>query len=107
MSGGGFRCLAIETATDAPAVAACNGDRVAEQRFGGARQTQDIFTHVDAVLAEVGRPPRPWLSVPDCPSVRSRVSRRWPWERQSQPAGTWSPRPSMPAWARSMSGCTG
>ncbi|MGI9331466.1 MAG: tRNA (adenosine(37)-N6)-threonylcarbamoyltransferase complex dimerization subunit type 1 TsaB [Gammaproteobacteria bacterium] len=47
-----FRCLAIDTATEQPAVAACNGEQIAASQFGGARETEQIFSHVRHVLAE-------------------------------------------------------
>lgn len=47
-----FRCLAIDTATEQPTVAACHGEKIAASKFGGARETEQIFTHVRHVLAE-------------------------------------------------------
>jgi tRNA threonylcarbamoyladenosine biosynthesis protein TsaB len=49
-----FRCLAIDTSTDQPNVAACHGERTAGRVIGSAGRTEGIFTDVDAVLATVG-----------------------------------------------------
>jgi len=50
-----FRCLAIDTATEQPSVAACHGEKFASRQFGGARETEQIFTHVQHVLAQTGQ----------------------------------------------------
>ena len=47
-----FRCLAIDTSTEQPSVAACQGEKIATRQFGGARETEQIFTHVRHVLTE-------------------------------------------------------
>ena len=47
-----FRCLAIDTSTEQPSVAACQGEKNSARQFGGARETEQIFTHVRHVLTE-------------------------------------------------------
>jgi len=60
-----FRCLAIDTATEQPSVAACGAGKTAARQFGGARETEQIFTHVRAVLEETDQE----LSELDCIAI--------------------------------------
>lgn len=50
----GFCCLAIDTASDTPTVAACRGDNVAERQVDEGGRTEQIFRYVDEVLAATG-----------------------------------------------------
>lgn len=52
MSLAGFSCLAIDTASDAPSVAACRGDTVAARELDDGGRTEQIYRYVDEVLAE-------------------------------------------------------
>ena len=61
----GFRCLAIDTASDAPNVAACNGELIATRAVDEGGRTEQIFRLVDAVLAETGLE----LGMLDCVAV--------------------------------------
>lgn len=54
MTGAGFRCLAIDTASDLPNVAACDGEaRSSRSMAGDDGRTERIFGVVDEVLAEL------------------------------------------------------
>jgi tRNA threonylcarbamoyladenosine biosynthesis protein TsaB len=49
-----FRCLAIDTSTDTPNVAACRGEHIAAANLGPGGQTEDLYRYVDEVLAGAG-----------------------------------------------------
>lgn len=48
----GFSCLAIDTASDAPNVAACRGNTVAARDVDDGGRTEQIYRYIDEVLAE-------------------------------------------------------
>lgn len=53
MTAGDFRCVAIDTATDEPGVAICDGERRAEIIFGNSGKTERIYQHITALLADM------------------------------------------------------
>ncbi len=61
----GFRCLAIETASDVPNVAACQGNTLAVRDVDDGGRTEQLYRYVDEVLAETGL----HLSALDCIAV--------------------------------------
>jgi len=61
----GFRCLAIDTASDAPNVAACQGNTLAVRDVDDGGRTEQLYRYVDEVLAETGLD----LSALDCIAV--------------------------------------